>query len=730
MTKGQSVEGKKPSSIPGWVTTGPALNVLVLLLLTCITLFLGHGILHKGFMLYMDGIVHCPQTEMVRYSLSKGIFPPYWSNHWFCGFPLLQFYSPIYFYVTGVIAWLQGSVWFATKAFLFIGFVLSAFGMYLFCRQFTGNTMAGIIAGVAFSLNPSNFNLIMRWLRTTHIAVFIMMPLLWYFFERFYRGKDNLGRAVFYLGTCMGIFVLFQQTYALFCTFIFMTYVVLHVVRIHPFKVQGIIVVLIGLAGMLALLISLFFTLPFVVEGKYTMILSEMTYKGLASFAAQPDHTLLSTLDRASFLKFQRVSYLGITPMVMGIIGCILFLAINRSRRSIVFAIMLALGFFLVYGYETGVYSHIPFIYSQVEIMRLIIYLIFFLAFFIAVGYAEICRLIERRFQGSIWKPLLGALILIVIIGDYAVDRQLHWRSWDEKRNVWDGGIQTQLAKTVEEHWKKDRPPDNDSRFLTLGTNFYLRSDSDDNIITCLTSIPSVYGSFERVPTKQYMQFYLSASDWIISEMEKAKTPGPSLDAFKLLNVTTFLYFFQNVETVRVISTPGLPAIASTEITAFDPGQDLKSQQIVNAMSIDPDQPIAKTLLIDTKTTLDNLTGKSNTPLQFEIISFHQTIKDTELNVRLNREAYIRISHRYWPYLHIRINGQVSPFARSPEDFILIKAPPGESKITIEPYLSRLRKITFFISAAGFLLSVWFFLIPNPLFGRISLLTRKFAQYV
>ena len=67
-----------------------------------------------GYRLYTmgDGPPHFLNTWMVYHAIQNGEIP-YWTNYWACGAPFLQFYPPLFSYLTAAILALCGDIFLA-----------------------------------------------------------------------------------------------------------------------------------------------------------------------------------------------------------------------------------------------------------------------------------------------------------------------------------------------------------------------------------------------------------------------------------------------------------------------------------------------------------------------------------------------------------------------------------------------------------------------------------------
>jgi hypothetical protein len=676
-------------------------HAIALLVLAAATLWLAPYLVGRDFNLVLDAVPHAGRTEMVRESLSQGYYYPTWSNDWYCGYPLLQFYPPLYFWITGTIAWITGSVFLATKAVLFTGLILAGFMMYLYVRQMTRSAPAATLAGLAFSVNPMNLSLLLVDMRTTHIAAYIMLPCLWWRYERFRQGRDGFARAGLSLGLALGVFIIFHHGYALFGSELLLIWAALHAVEGRRRRPEMVTVVLLGLA--VAAGLALFFIVPYVAEAGNTMVFSYQAHRGVTAFNFPPDHTLGTTLTRGLFMSTRRVTYLGASLAGLGLAGGAAALAFGRGRGWRL-AVMLGLSGFLLYGYRAPGYGWFPLVYSQLEIARLTIYPVFFLAALLGAGLAAALTRLGRR-RGRRW--LAGgatAGLMVLVLADYSVARRFTWPSWERREHIHDGGMLERYARELRD--ADARRPDRAlaARFYVFGPDWFTRARMN-NMLTMLSGLPSPPGSFHQVVTPEYEQLLDSTQNWLLAEFAHAGGLSKSRDALRLLDVAEVMYLDDRAGSeARRSAVPACPALASTVLLPYR-AERIDAAELCAAMRLDPQRDRAAALLIDPRFSLPPLGPASPGPDEFTVTSFRQDLRLTRLNVRADRPLYVRVSHRYYPYLDVRLNGRPAAYARSPEDFLLVAVPAGESEIVISPRLSRLRKVTMGLSAIA--LAAW-----------------------
>jgi hypothetical protein len=677
-------------------------HAAALFVMAAAVLWLAPCLVGRDFNLVLDAVPHVGQTRMAADSFALGHYP-IWSNSWYCGYPLLQFYAPLYFWITGLIAWATGSVFLATKAVLLGGLILAGFMMYLYLREATESAPAAVLGGVIFGVDPMNLSLLLADMRTTHIAAYIMLPLLWWRYERFRRGRDGLARAGLGIGLALGVFIIFHHGYALFVSELLLVWAALHAVAGR--RLRGRMLAAAGLGLAVAAGLTLFFSVPYYAEAGNTMLFTYQEHRGVSGWNAVPDHTLATTLLRGSFLGPRPVGYLGVSLFVLGGLGAATALWLTRGRAWRL-ALMAALALALLYGYDWPGYRFIPLVYSQLEISRLAIYPVFFLAALAGTGLAAALRLLPAG-RGRPWiEAGIAAALLAAVGADYSVARRLGWPSWERREHIYDGGRLEQYARELRaaDAARPDRALA--ARWYAFGPDWFTASRMN-NMLTLLSGLPSPPGSFHQVITPEYEQLLDSTQKWLLAEYQRTGGLGESRCALRLLDVAEVMYLSDRpAPEARLSAIPATPALASAILLPYR-AERIAADELCAAMRLAPDRDEAAFLLLDPRFSLSPLGPSPAGPAEFHVVAFTQDLRVTRLTVRSDRPLYVRVAQRYYPDLDVRINGRVAAFARSPEDFLLVAVPAGETVIAIAPRWSGLRKVTLglsLIALAGCLL--------------------------
>lgn len=147
---------------------------------------------------------HISCTFQVSESLKEGILYPRWLSipNGGYGSPTMIFYSPLFYWLTGVVNLFIPSLVDSLKVTTFIGFLLSGISMYMLLRNFCRNT-GSLAGGIAYQLMPYHvFDFYCRQTLTETFA-FFWLPLILNFIYKAYTKGGNynwIGFAFSYAG--------------------------------------------------------------------------------------------------------------------------------------------------------------------------------------------------------------------------------------------------------------------------------------------------------------------------------------------------------------------------------------------------------------------------------------------------------------------------------------------------------------------------------------------------
>ncbi|MBI2611187.1 hypothetical protein HYW54_00385 [Candidatus Gottesmanbacteria bacterium] len=337
------------------------LSIILLLLLTLPT----YKILFSAGYFPMHDDTQPSRIFVMAKALSLGQFPvrlvPGLGYSY--GYPLFNFYAPLPYYIGSFFFFLSKDIIIATKAMFLLGFILATISMFFLGRQ-VGGTLGGIFSSLLYTYAPYHaVNLYVRGavgeLYAYGILPFVLLALIKIIKGRlkegFIIGSISIG-ALLLSHNILGLIMFY--TLALFSV-VYLVNIFLSKKKYTPFLViVSMIITGIGL--------SAFFTVPALLEAKYTKI--ETLTEGTSNFKSHfvyldqlwdsPWGYAGSSLGRSDGMSFK--------------IGKILLLAaasiftISVWRRSQLYLILASLtlffiSLFLMLDISTKVWETVPY---------------------------------------------------------------------------------------------------------------------------------------------------------------------------------------------------------------------------------------------------------------------------------------------------------------------------------------------------------------------------------
>ena len=169
--------------------------------------------LAPGEFAYGDAIVHVSRIYEAARSLIDGSRPD-WSFSSYAGYPLLQFYSPLLFWLGGMLFAIVEDAHNAAKILLFLLHFSSGFALYAWARAAGLSRRAGFVAAIAYVLSFQHTHLLL-WAGALPVApLFVLVPLFLCATEKIICQRG--GRWIWLLGISTGGMVLSHHGHAAF----------------------------------------------------------------------------------------------------------------------------------------------------------------------------------------------------------------------------------------------------------------------------------------------------------------------------------------------------------------------------------------------------------------------------------------------------------------------------------------------------------------------------------
>jgi len=214
------------NSMSRWAKSGRQSYILSCTLLAILLAYGSSMYLTPGHTYDFDGNAHTARIHMVHKCLEQGHWP-LWSNDWYCGYPLMQFYSPLYFLAGGLMEFLTAEPVLAAKITMYSANIISGISVYLLAAMITGNPWSGVLAGIIYALAPWHLFQLMGWGRHPVSLIYALLPVPLLAYECFRNRRVGLIRAAVFAGFAVCLLILAHYGYAVFCVYLFLICVVL-----------------------------------------------------------------------------------------------------------------------------------------------------------------------------------------------------------------------------------------------------------------------------------------------------------------------------------------------------------------------------------------------------------------------------------------------------------------------------------------------------------------------
>ena len=225
---------------------------------------------NAGLPITHDGQDHVARIANFYQSLGEGIIVPRWAAklNWGYGHPILMFLYPFPSYVASLFHLVGYSFVDSTKLVFAVGFVASFFAMYMWAAKFWGKS-AAVVAAVLYTYAPYRFvDMYVRGAIGEHMA-FIFPPLICYGLLRLSGEKWGSVASYMWISIGTGLLILSHNALSLMFLPLIALYALYLALYVSKNKVSFIVADVISICW--GFVLSAFFWVPALIEGKYTL---------------------------------------------------------------------------------------------------------------------------------------------------------------------------------------------------------------------------------------------------------------------------------------------------------------------------------------------------------------------------------------------------------------------------------------------------------------------------
>jgi len=248
-------------------------GILPLIVILIFSFFAFKSLLMPGFFPIHDDTQVARVFEMTK-ALKDGMFPVRWSEDlgYGFGYPIFNFYNPFPYYVGGFISLFGANALLSTKLMMLLGVILAGFSMYVLAKEFWGK-WGGILASLFYIYAP--YHAVDIYVRgdVAEFWAYALIPLLFYSLWKIY--KEQKWKYVVLFSVSFALIIISHNLTAVMISPFLVAGVALG--SFFPDKGRKLLTFFYSFLGiLLGLLLSAFYSLPVILEMKYTNILSQI----------------------------------------------------------------------------------------------------------------------------------------------------------------------------------------------------------------------------------------------------------------------------------------------------------------------------------------------------------------------------------------------------------------------------------------------------------------------
>jgi len=397
---------RKPAPA-GWFTRSIPLLVLV------VTAFLSTWpFFYPGHPATVDAWPHLARQKLF-YDAIRGGFSPFYTFMLYCGFPALRFYSPLFYFLGGLFAFLTGgNLLVALRLLLAVCHLLSAWAMFILLRRRIGDEAGAALGTIVYLLIPWRPVYVCGIANFPSALTYLFLPLAFLTLDQLLERREM--RYALLLGLSLALLVLSHAVYAVFALLFLVLYA-----AFAPRLRQGL--PLLGLAALVALGLSAFFVVPFLAE--YRSHAFPMPAQNLGV----PDVLVLLGIKRRT--GGYSGALIGMTVLATLLVAAIGLFARKRARSQL--PVWLGLLVTIVITFlPAALKEHQSLITAGLPPERFLLFFVFFAAL-LAPSAGELVRSLLRRVRGAsliaflvIALPILAECLLPLFRGGYVDSRE------------------------------------------------------------------------------------------------------------------------------------------------------------------------------------------------------------------------------------------------------------------------------------------------------------------
>ena len=669
----------------------------------------------------MDVWPQLSRIKMVYDALRHGT-SPFHSFMFYCGYPSLRFYSPLFHFLGGFIALFTSNMLLSARLLLFILHLLSAWAMYRYLRLKTGHVYASALGTLVYLVVP--------W-RVLYLAIsgayppallYLLLPLIFLSFEQFRTSGDFMHALM--TGLWLSFAAISHVVYSLFIGLFLLVFLLFSLKTTDTKAPTRRLLAGAGLAILAAVVFSAWFVLPFLLEYR------SHYYPEPTINIPPPDLRVL--LGLKARVGGYVGAYLGATNIILVILAIV---GIIRTSRHGAWRYLPALAGFVL----TLLLLFAPRLLGQSQVLytaglsseRFLLFFSFFAALLVPSAYLYVERFFTSRKRSP--QPAFYVICGLVLLDCLPSLVRVSYDPADE-------------LLAVRQDIYQGLSAENATRVLDINVP---RTKIDDVRRTCrYPSLAYIYGNLASPLGPHYNQFAPRSMRYVyplvnlvandLGETSVDTLATRSIRALALMGVSYIITLPGLVDADSADETPKLMlkrglrwddhfvraqaepplavgqtganlVLASNTVLPM-PGESLVAAGVF--FIADDWEKLLDTLDVDLAyNRLNFIPVTSAQPVAqlpdlpaVQITQAKVTNPRTEIDLSTTSDCFLRMAVSYYPELAVSLDGAGVPFHETKDHFIYIRCPAGSHHVNITAPTSPLRTAMLGLSGLGFVL--------------------------
>ncbi len=649
------------------------------------TALLSHSYLETGWLITGDSNAHIARVSHLVNANKENIFYG-WSNFFYGGTPVLEFYPPLFFDISAFFTQFFDSVYWGVKLTLFLSNMLSVLGMYFFLRLLRLPTRAVIVGALIYAVSFAHIHLILLRGMLPQSLIFMFLPwLFWAGHRCFIERHDNKYFYICFMALCLGGMLLSHIVTALYVFILLSVFLFTHI-EVKHYKNTFVSLVIIGI---IAILLAGYAIFPVFLEKQGLL----MGHIPLTLFFNVP------SLDELAFLlNFRKgqvgsgsITFLGYMPLVLAMIALIVYAKKEHTIRIVFVLCMISLVFKISYVRED-------------------VFLLFFISILSAYGF----RFLTEKISSRLYCFVYGIVFIELFLGSiYPLART-------------DKMFYQDIAHYIQKHFVN-------KRIVVAGiqkNNQYDVSIGPNGGILGTFDIQKLDGPHNMtVPlTHNYTASLLKKVEADLNE--RHELTQQTIRLLCAYNVATVLIIDEANQDFRTLDTDcATPVLFSNKIMVSGQQFALSDYPVIwredddkethvlfakNALlqfekNISPDTKSLNTIAV--RNIPEHARGMNDGNIKnLSILDYVVKRNHISLHILSDSNGYIRLAHPVFHHLRVLQNDREVIPMQDTVGMMILPIEKGDTFIHIEAYNSQLRMILSYLSR-GVLLIVCAYLI-------------------